>query len=169
MAVTTLPTYNMDNAETGCCPRFDPSGWDGAEVTFQDRLFVRTTTRNIMHIPLGMGKMFVRTLGQIEQAGAGYDDHYLTLSTDPSPWRGEHYFDVTKDVPGAEMARLAGLVSAGTVTRRAAKDVLARMVEKGGDPEELVKTMGLARVSDEDELQAWRRSRQRLGVVGAGT
>jgi hypothetical protein len=44
----------------------------------------------------------------IEDAGAAPDDEYLLLSTDPSPWRGEHYFAVTRDVPGAEMVTLSG-------------------------------------------------------------
>jgi Asp-tRNA(Asn)/Glu-tRNA(Gln) amidotransferase B subunit len=38
------------------------------------------------------------------------------------------------------------------VTRRAAKDVLARMVEEGGDPAELVEEMGLARMADPEQL-----------------
>lgn len=60
------------------------------------------------------------------------------------------------DLPfgGPELGRLAALVDAGTVTRRAAKDVLARMAEEGGEPAELVKAMGLEAVSDASELEA---------------
>jgi len=53
---------------------------------------------------------------------------------------------------GVELGRLAALVDRGAVTRRAAKDVLARMVEEGGDPVELVDAMGLAKVADPEEL-----------------
>jgi glutaminyl-tRNA synthetase len=53
---------------------------------------------------------------------------------------------------GSEVGTLAALVDRGKVTRRAAKDVLARMVEQGGDPAELVKSMGLEVVDDPDEL-----------------
>jgi glutaminyl-tRNA synthetase len=53
---------------------------------------------------------------------------------------------------GSELGSLASLVERGEVTRRAAKDVLARMVEEGGDPADLVETMGLAKVADPDEL-----------------
>ena len=52
------------------------------------------------------------------------------------------------------MGSLAALVDRGDVTRRAAKDVLARMVEDGGDPADLVAEMGLAKVADPDELAA---------------
>ena len=108
MAATTLPRFNMDNSETGCCPRFDPTGWDGEEFEFHDRPFVRSTTVNFMHIPLNMGSVIKKTWKKIEDAGAVPSDEFLMLSTDPSPWRGEHYFSVTKEVPHAEMVTLSG-------------------------------------------------------------
>jgi hypothetical protein len=61
-----------------------------------------------MHIPLNLGSVITKTLAKIEQAGAAPDDHFLMLSTDPSPWRGEHYFSVAKEVPDAEMVKLSG-------------------------------------------------------------
>ena len=69
------------------------------------------------------------------------------------------------DLPfnGGGLGRLAGLVAEGGVSRRAAKDILARMVEEGGEPAELVEAMGLGKVTDEaalgsvvdDVLGAW--------------
>jgi len=58
------------------------------------------------------------------------------------------------DLPfgGSEVGRLVALVEQGSVTRRAAKDVLARMVEEGGDPAELIETMGLTKLTDPAEL-----------------
>ena len=108
MVATTLPRFNMDQSETGCCPRFDPSGWDDAEFEFNERPFVRSTTVNFMHIPLNIGSVIKKTWKQIESADAAPRDEYLILSTDLSPWRGEHYFAVTKDVPNAEMTTLSG-------------------------------------------------------------
>ena len=108
MAQTSLPKLNMDNSETQCCPRFDPTGWDGLEVEFHERPFVRATTVNFMHVPLNMGSMIKRTWKKIQDAGAAPEDEWLLLSTDPSPWRGEHYFAVTKEVPNAQMVKLTG-------------------------------------------------------------
>jgi hypothetical protein len=108
MATATLPTFNMDNSETGCCPRFDPTGWDEQEFEFHNRPFVRSTTINFMHVPLNMGSMIKKTFKKIQEAEAAPADEYLILSTDPSPWRGEHYFAVTKDVPGGDMVTLSG-------------------------------------------------------------
>lgn len=108
MARETLPKYNMDNSETGCCPRFDPQPWDAEEFAFRDRLFVRARTVNLLHVPLNLGRIIKRTWRKIQEAGAAASDEFLMLSADPTPWRGEHFFLVTKEVPGADMARLSG-------------------------------------------------------------
>ncbi len=108
MVQTTLPKFNMDTTETGCCPRFDPAAWDELEVRIENRLFLLARTWNFLHIPLNMGSMMTRTWAKIQAAEAAPGDDFLVLSTDPSPWRGEHYFAVTKDVPNAEMVRLTG-------------------------------------------------------------
>jgi hypothetical protein len=108
MVHTTLPKVSWDRSATGCCPPFDPAGWDEQEFEFCEWLFVRATTVNFLHIPLNMGSMMKRTWAKIQQAAAAPQDSYLVLSTDPSPWRGEHYFLVTRDVPNAQMVRLSG-------------------------------------------------------------
>ena len=53
---------------------------------------------------------------------------------------------------GSALGRLAGLVESGRVSRRAAKDVLGRMVREGGDPDQLIDAMGLAKVSDPEAI-----------------
>ena len=108
MVQTTLPKFKMDTTETGCCPRFDPAPWDEQEFRIEDRLFLLARTWNFLHIPLNMGSMMKKTWAKIQAAEAAPQDDFLVLSTDPSPWRGEHYFAVTKDVPDAEMVRLTG-------------------------------------------------------------
>lgn len=108
MVATQLPRFNMDNSETGCCPRFDPTGWDGEEFEFHQRPFVRSTTVNFLHRPLNLGPVFRKTWQKIQEAGAASQDEYLILSTDPSPWCSEHYFSVTKPVPQVEMVSISG-------------------------------------------------------------
>jgi glutaminyl-tRNA synthetase len=58
------------------------------------------------------------------------------------------------DMPfgGEALGRLSALVEAGHVSRRAAKSVLARMVEQGGDPAALVAEMGVEKVTDSAAL-----------------
>ncbi|MBN1585379.1 hypothetical protein JW899_03365 [Candidatus Uhrbacteria bacterium] len=108
MQPNELPKINMDTAETGCCPKFDPAGWDGQEIVFDKRLFVKAHTRSFFHFPLNLGAMYRRVCGKIEREKAGLKDAFLVLSHDPSPWRGESYFAVGKDLPGEEMVRLSG-------------------------------------------------------------
>jgi hypothetical protein len=85
-----------------------PAAWDGEEFEFQQWPFVRAKTVNFMHIPLNIGPVMQRTWKKIREAGAAPENGFLILSTDPSPWRGEHYFYVTRDVPDADMVRLSG-------------------------------------------------------------
>jgi hypothetical protein len=37
MAPATRPKFDMDNSQTQCCPRFDPTGWDIEEFKFHGR------------------------------------------------------------------------------------------------------------------------------------
>jgi hypothetical protein len=55
-----------------------------------------------------MGSVFKKTFGAIDSAQAHSDTDFVVLSHDPSAWSGEHYFSVTKEVPGQEMVRLSG-------------------------------------------------------------
>ena len=108
MEINTLPAYDMSDNPTNCCPRFKPEGWDEQELHFRDKLFVKAKTRSIFHIPLNMGKVFPEALKAIEKVDAQDMHQFIVLSHDPSAWRGEHYFSVTRDVPGQEMVHMTG-------------------------------------------------------------
>ncbi len=108
MEVNALPKYDMSDNPTGCCPRFDPLPWDNQQLHFKDKRFVKAKTRSAAHVPLNMGRVFKRTFRAIEQADAHSDQDFVVLSHDPSAWSSEHYFSVTKDVPGQEMIALTG-------------------------------------------------------------
>jgi len=96
-----------EQSETGCCPRFNPEPWDEKEITFQDRLFVKDHVRSFLHIPLDFGKVMVRNMEMIKQAGA-LAPQPLMLSDEKSLWGADIYIAVSKSVPGAEMARISG-------------------------------------------------------------
>ncbi len=108
MEINVLPKYDMSNNPTNCCPSFNAEGWDEQELHFKEKLFVKARTRSFFHIPINMGSVFPATFAAIEKAGARDDDQFIVLSYDPSAWRGEHYFSVTRDVPEQEMVRLTG-------------------------------------------------------------
>ena len=108
METNTVPGMDMSCNTTGCCPKFNPEGWDGRHLHFEDKLFVRANTRSLLHFPLNMGKVFARVQAHIGEAGAQDPEGYLVLSRDLSPAEGEHFFAVTGDMPGEEMATLSG-------------------------------------------------------------
>ncbi len=105
---TELPKLDVKNAETGCCPRFDPAPWDDAVFDLNKFTFMGTQTKSFMYVPVNMGSVFTKAMKTIDDAGAVDPDRYLILSRDLSPWKAEHHFLVTKDVPGMPRSDLAG-------------------------------------------------------------
>jgi hypothetical protein len=108
MQTNSLPPYDMSINTTGCCPKFNPQGWDAQELHFRDKRFVRATTRSLMHVPLNMSNVFARVMAHIEKAGAMDASDYIVLSRDTSAFAGEHLFAVPKAVPDEEMTTLSG-------------------------------------------------------------
>jgi len=96
-----------EESETGCCKRFDPKPWDGKEITWKNRLFVKDHVTSIFHIPLNFGQVIVKNMEMIKKAGALAPEP-LMLSDESSLWGSEIYIAATKEVPGAKMARISG-------------------------------------------------------------
>ena len=96
-----------EEAETGCCPRFNPEPWDEKEVTLEDKLFIKDHVRSFLHIPLNFGKVMTRNMDRIQAADA-LAPQPLMLSDETSLWGSDVYIAVSKEVPGAEMAKVPG-------------------------------------------------------------
>lgn len=107
MNVNELPAYDPKDNPTGCCPRFHPEGWEGQELHFEDKPFVRASTVSVFHMPLNMGSVFAKTWRAIQDAHAE-GGGFLVLSHDDSPWHADHLFAVSGEVPGADMVKLSG-------------------------------------------------------------
>lgn len=108
MDVNALPRSDTSVNETGCCPRFEPAGWDGQELHFRDKPFLRAETRSMMHVPLNMGKVFARVQKAVEAAGGFDTDDLVVLSRDITAFRAEHLFAVPRKVAGEQMVTLSG-------------------------------------------------------------
>lgn len=108
MAVNALPKYDTSINTTGCCPKFNPDGWELQELHFEEKRFVRAKTLSFFFVPLNIGKVFARVMANIDKAGARDEEAFIVLSRDPSPFWGEHLFAVSKDVPGEQMTTLSG-------------------------------------------------------------
>ena len=108
METNALPRYDMSINTTGCCPKFNPEGWDGQDLHFRDKRFVRATTHSVAHVPIDMSRVFGRVNENIQEDGAFDPNDFIVLSHDTSPWKGEHLFSVSRDVPEEEMTTVSG-------------------------------------------------------------
>lgn len=108
LKINQLPKYDMSDIPTDCCPRFKPEGWDDKLLHFKDKLFVKVTTRSLFYFPINMGSVFKNVLNAIQDAHAVDMEQFLILSHDISPWKAEHFFAVTKEVPGQEVVHMNG-------------------------------------------------------------
>ncbi|MEM7024261.1 MAG: Asp-tRNA(Asn)/Glu-tRNA(Gln) amidotransferase subunit GatB, partial [Pseudomonadota bacterium] len=57
-------------------------------------------------------------------------------------------------IPAERLGKLVGMIQAGTISGRIAKDVFASMFESGQDPEAIVAEKGLAQISDTGQIAA---------------
>ncbi len=108
MQINALPHYDDSINTTGCCAKFNPDGWDGQDLHFADKPFVRATTKSALHIPINMGQVFTRVHEHIEDAGGFDNDNMIVLSRDLSPWVAEHLFAMDGPVPEEKTVRLSG-------------------------------------------------------------
>ncbi len=110
MKTNAVPYYDLSDNETGCCPRFDPVGWDDQILHFKDKPFVRAVSKSAMHVPLNMGQVFERVQIHLEDAGALDPENMIILSRDLSPWQEEHLFSIPEDadIEGEEIVTLSG-------------------------------------------------------------
>ena len=90
-----------------CCARFDPAPWDGKELQWQNKRFVKDRVTSFLHIPLNFGAVMTRNVGRIEAAGAR-PETMVILSDENSLWGADVYIEVTRDIPGANMAAISG-------------------------------------------------------------
>ena len=96
-----------EQGETGCCPRFDPDPWHDKEITWEDKLFLKSHVRSFLHIPLNMGRVMTRNMKIIESADAATPES-LMLSDEKSPWKSDIYIAIDKEVTGAETVKVSG-------------------------------------------------------------
>lgn len=108
MELNALPRYDMSDNPTHCCPRFHSKDWDGAELHFINKPFLRATTRSLFHIPINIGSVFPRVLTALQAAECMDEENFIVLSHEISAWKGEHFFSVNKPIEGEEMTTLSG-------------------------------------------------------------
>ncbi len=100
---------NTPEEQKHCCPKFDPSLWDEKTQVWQDKLFLKDTVCQFMHMPLNIKKVIARMWQTVQKAEAApADTDFLLLAYDPSPWKSELHMTITKEIPESENVRLSG-------------------------------------------------------------
>lgn len=99
---------NKTNKSTGCCEPFNPQPWQNKEIVWKDKIFLKDHLTSFFHIPLNMGKKIIKNMELIEKAKAKAPQQ-LMLTDEQSPWGADIYIDVSRNVPGAQMAKLSGI------------------------------------------------------------
>ncbi|MFN0193467.1 MAG: hydrolase [Aestuariivirga sp.] len=108
MQTNAVPAVDMSVNTTGCCPKFNPEGWDNQELHFENKRFLRAKTTSVAHIPINMGSVFARVQEHIDEAKAMDPNDYIVLSRETSAFGAEHLFAVTKPIPDEDMTTLSG-------------------------------------------------------------
>ncbi|HZD44151.1 MAG TPA: DNA alkylation repair protein [Methanomicrobiales archaeon] len=93
--------------EEQCCPRFDPSAWDGKVLEWTDKKFIRDHVFTVFHMPMNFGTVMKRLDERVRNGGTSIPDN-LCLSDHTSPWKMDVYLAVDQEVPGADNVRLTG-------------------------------------------------------------
>ena len=97
----------MTDKTQECCPPFDPKPWDGVEIIWESKQFVKDRVRSFLHVPLNFGAVMKRNVKAIEAADA-MSDAPIVLADENSLWGADVYIDVAGDVPGTQMATISG-------------------------------------------------------------
>lgn len=89
------------------CELIAPGDWEGKELTWKDKLFVKDHVTSVFHVPLNYGAKMNKNMARIKAAGAELKPP-LVLTDEKSIWGADIYIAVTKDVPGAQITKLSG-------------------------------------------------------------
>jgi len=102
----------MTNQNEECCPEFKPEKWDKKILNWDSKKFIKDSIPEFFHIPFPpmIGKKITRMWKAIEQAEAAAPnkEDTLILFHDPTPFKGEIYISVEKDVPEENNVVISG-------------------------------------------------------------
>ena len=102
----------MSSENTECCPKFSAEKWDNRTIEWDKKHFIMASVPAFFHLPFTplIGKRMTQMMELADQEEANIPDlnDALVLFHDPTPFRSEIYYSVTKNVPGAINTDLTG-------------------------------------------------------------
>lgn len=90
-----------------CCPKFNPSLWDGKNLEWHNKKFIKDKVFTLFYMPINFGSVMKRIVGKVKKSGAASPD-FLCLSEHTSMWNMNIFLAVDKEVPEAENVTLSG-------------------------------------------------------------
>jgi hypothetical protein len=102
----------MNNSTQNCCPELNVEKWDKKTIQWEQKRFIKVTMPTLFHMPLpsmlGKKMMKLHELAVKENATIEDVSEALILFRDPSAFKSEIYYAVTKEVPGADNCEISG-------------------------------------------------------------
>jgi len=97
----------MNNQNQECCPKFDPTPWDGKTLEWNNKKFIKSKVFSLFYIPINFGSVMKKLDVMVREAGAKFEDN-MGLSDHTSKWNMDIYLAVDKEIPGIENTTLSG-------------------------------------------------------------
>jgi hypothetical protein len=106
----------MNNQNQECCPEFKKEKWDKRVFSWDQKLFIKESIPTLFHFPFPpmIGKKMKKMCALADKSEADMPDvtDALVLFHDPSAFRSEIFYSVTKEVEGAKNTDLSGNLTA---------------------------------------------------------
>lgn len=107
----------MENQTQVCCPEFNSDKWDNKTFIWEQKPFLKESIPTFFHMPFPpmIGKKMNKMHNLATEAEASIPDlsDALVLFHDPSAFKSEIFYSVTKEVEGGNNASLSGKYIAG--------------------------------------------------------
>jgi len=97
----------MTSQNQECCPKFDPTPWDGKTFQWENKRFIKAKVFTLFFMPINFGAVVKKLMAKIEKAGAKTPD-WMGLSDHTSKWNMDLYLAVDREIPNAENVTLSG-------------------------------------------------------------
>ena len=102
----------MKTQSQECCPKFDVEKWDKKTLYWENKLFLKETIPAFFHIPfppmIGKKVMKMHAIAQKSEATIQNKSETLILFRDPTAFKSEIFYSVTKEVEGANNSAISG-------------------------------------------------------------
>lgn len=103
---------NNNKQNHDCCPKLNIRKWDKKTWKWENKKFIKDSVLEFFHIPFPpmIDKKINRMWKAIKQSGADTPnkEDTLVLFHDPTPFKGEIYISVEKDVPTENNVVISG-------------------------------------------------------------